>query len=315
MYGPEMDFTPTTTHLHVVSNIRRKPLRTYKSPSMGEMSSPIILRASSASLKKQTPSTLPEASASLALSPQNHDPTHNPMKRKRYPMAPPLPLYHPLGPLAQSLPLLDPTTFGLPAQPPTDEDENKRASGRSRRPASKVRDSEEENTTSPTNGAVGDQPPDAPTPPAPTVPETREKTSPRKRRTGGGKRKRKEVDDGDATYPAKRTRAPRGAAKEQVMEEDSPTEAGMAEGGATPEPVVEEKRPERRSTRSSGIKRRDSSASETTSVAASVVNKAKDTDAMEIDRRSVSDETRPASVVRSEKEEGELSEEGQAMVS
>jgi len=39
----------------------------------------------------------------------------------------------------------------------------------------------------------------------------RERASPRKRRTGGvNKRKRKDGEDGDASYPAKRTRIPRG---------------------------------------------------------------------------------------------------------
>lgn len=143
----------------------------------------------------------------------------------------PLPLYHPLGRLALSLPGLDPGLFGLPntvtvddqATPDHESDSIRRSSSRARKPAAKVRDRDRErerdrdglDEETPPSGAAG------------TVHagsrDTRDRSgasSPRKRRAAGGgggagaaKRKRKEPDDADGVYPppAKRTRNPRGA--------------------------------------------------------------------------------------------------------
>jgi hypothetical protein len=83
------------------------------------------------------------------------------------------------------------------------------------------------------------------------------------------KRKRKDADE-DATYPAKKTRNPRGAAA--VLARVTTSEAPSLPEVATPAPdsaveTQEEKKPERRSTRSRGsLLRRDSSASEATTV-------------------------------------------------
>lgn len=126
--------------------------------------------------------------------------------------SPPLPLYHPLAPLALSLPDLDPALFGLPNSLNIDDtdlhsDAVRRSSSRARRPAAKLRDRDH----------ADDHPTPLPTPSDMTPTQERDSArNPRKRRAGGGngasgagsKRKRKDVDDGDATYPnpAKRTR-------------------------------------------------------------------------------------------------------------
>ena len=126
--------------------------------------------------------------------------------------APLLPLYHPLGPLAQSLPKLDPGLFGLPSSLSIDDGEDQpdgeadpRSTSRSRRPGPKGREDDAQSNGTP-NG-VDKAAQDA---------TGRERnSSPRKRRGGGGaKRKRKDADDADGVFPppAKRTRNPRGAA-------------------------------------------------------------------------------------------------------
>lgn len=188
---------------------------------------------------------------------------------------PPLPLYHPQGRLALSLPEIDPETLGLRnARPITIDDPTRRSSSRARRPAPKLREADA--TVEPTATAT-----DAP----------REKASPRKRRAGQGnaKRKRREPEDGDGTYPAKRTRNARPAAQ-TVSDVGSPRgslapaeEAKEAEVADTVEGL---KVPERRSTRSRAAAaaaarkpnqpRRNSSASDETqtSLSASVVQNA-----------------------------------------
>ncbi|EGN99630.1 hypothetical protein SERLA73DRAFT_179737, partial [Serpula lacrymans var. lacrymans S7.3] len=200
-----------------------------------------------------------------------------------------LPLYHPLGRLALSLPELDPSTIGLSA-PLVVDDANRRSSGRARRPAAKVRDADE------TNDSIS-QATNANT----STLEAKEKQSPRRRRNGGGgnKRKRREGDDGDATYPAKRTRNPRGA----VAAPTSTTARTPTSDISPPQSVVratgspsvadsaaeapEEKKPERRTTRSRGaLLRRDSSASEATvtSVSVSVAARQKNEETTEADK-------------------------------
>lgn len=205
--------------------------------------------------------------------------------RKKYPMGPPLPLYHPLGRLALSLPPLEPANFGHSTPISIDDSDSarrsSRSSARSRRPAAKLRDAEDDDVVSrpaPISNVSAIA--------AVAAREIKEKATPRKKRAGGGagaKRKRKDVDDGDATYPAKRTRNPRGTSHTAAEDADSPTDSSipLPEVTPTPEPAEADddsknSRPERRSTRSSGPKRRDSSASQATSSAsgrgASTVN-------------------------------------------
>jgi len=223
-------------------------------------------------------------------------------------MAPPLPLYHPLGRLALSLPPLDPSQFGHSAPISIDDsDSGRRSSARSRRPAAKLRDAEEDEL--PIRPPISKVSAIA----AVAAREIKEKASPRKRRGGGGagaKRKRKDVDDGDATYPAKRTRNPRGAGN-LLAEDGSPSESvvPLPEVTPTPEPTGElqddSKRPERRSTRSSGAsKRRDSSVSSSASASVGVrgVSKVNGTVVPHVDPGEVGE-------TKEGKEEGEVSEE------
>ena len=149
----------------------------------------------------------------------------------------------------------------------------RRSSARARRPAAKIREAEDE-AMMPAAGvsAIG----------AMGALDGKEKVSPRKRRTGGAvggmKRKRKEVDNGDATYPAKRTQNARGTGSAVTEDGTPPSESVVmaavevernAEGAGSE--TQEDKKTERRSTRSRGeLKRRDSSGSSTGSVSASM---------------------------------------------
>lgn len=237
-------------------------------------------------------------------------------------MSPPLPLYHPLGRLALSLPPLDPASVGLPT-PVRSDDAVRRSSARARRPAAKLRDVEEVEESPQPLAAIPDV----------ATLEVRERSSPRKRRNGGGgvsKRKRKEADDGDATYPAKRTRIPRGTANQnQTGDEESESALpNRPEATPTPEPTAdtpEDKKPERRSTRSRGIKRRDSSASDAaSSVSISIaaapsvastdgISNSKEPETMDIDTKSDGAGLHLFSDgAKEEKEDGELSEEGRS---
>jgi hypothetical protein len=207
--------------------------------------------------------------------------------KKKYPMGPPLPLYHPRGKLALSLPELDAAAFGLPAAGGGRVDDGgRRASARARRPAAKLRDADGEGEErvvvgelSESGGGGVDRTEEVVhvgvtgSGVVPPTRDARERTGTRKRRNGGGgRRKRREADDGDGTYPAKRPRnSARGAAA--AREGSAGVESAVAEdtvnvGG---EVAVEEKKPERRLTRSRGVprKRRESSASETTATSGS----------------------------------------------
>jgi hypothetical protein len=160
-----------------------------------------------------------------------------------------------------SLPPLDPTKYGLPVPPVPDIIQESKSSSRLRRPAAKIREIEEEAATVlPTVSTVA----------AVAAREAKERPSPRKRRGGGGKRKRKDMDDGDATYPAKRTRIPRGNVGPNV-EEELPMEVAQFDVPLMMESFSDlPETAKRRSTRAKGsLKRRDSSASETTSVSGS----------------------------------------------
>ncbi|KAJ7675083.1 hypothetical protein B0H17DRAFT_152694 [Mycena rosella] len=303
-----MDISTSVLKGPSVSSIRRrKPMYTYQSPSPGDRP-PTVLSV----LSRKLASTSASTSASTATPKTASGPivVHTGLfPRKKYPMAPPLPLYHPLSRLALSLPPLDPSSFGHSAPISIDDSESgRRSSARSRRPAAKLREAED------------DDPPSVPAPisnvsaiAAVAAREIKEKLSPRKKRAGGAKRKRKDLDDSDATYPAKRTtRNPRGAGN--ALDEGSPSDSvvPLPEVTPTPEPVGElqddSKRPERRSTRSSGVpRRRDSTASSASASAgsrgASKVN-ATETKNVDPDAEMVS-----VGDVKEAKEEGEVSEE------
>jgi hypothetical protein len=211
--------------------VPRKPQFTYKSPSGVED----LLVPPTRSSNLQSCASAELVSRSSPLPPEITDGIiycgTQCRKTRKCPVSRTLPLYHPLGRLALSLPPLDPSAYGLPIPALTDES-TRRLSGRTRRPVAKLRELEEEMAVPiPTVSSIA----------AVAAREVKERPSPRKRRVGGAKRKRKEVEDGDATYPAKRSRLPRGAAN---ADEESPTEMEAAATDATPGP--DETNPERR---------------------------------------------------------------------
>ncbi|KAI0272016.1 hypothetical protein BGY98DRAFT_1004167 [Russula aff. rugulosa BPL654] len=228
---------------------RRKPQTTYRSPSL-QFSNDLCIERSGQYVR-HSPSghgppvpTTRTSNASPAHGGATGAPANSATLKPKYPMKPPLPIYHPLGRLALSLPQLDLSAHPQGLLNQTD-DASRGAAPRSRRPAARVRDAAEtDSVDASTPLAV---PADAQIPP--------EKPSPRKRRAGGqssSRRRRRDADDGDATYPAKRTRANR----------------------APPEGM---KAPERRSTRSRAAAqvkpppvRRNSSASDRTQTSVSV---------------------------------------------
>ena len=179
-------------------------------------------------------------------------------------MKPPLPIYHPLGRLALSLPQLDLGVLSSLNQ----TDDARSAASRSRRPTARVRDAADtDSVDAATPLTVPADPPVAP-----------DKPSPRKRRNGGqsnSRRRRREADDGDATYPAKRTRANRAPPV-------APSDGGSPGNGVVDAADVDGseegmKAPERRSTRSRAaaqakpaVVRRNSSESDRTQTSVSV---------------------------------------------
>lgn len=210
------------------STIRRKPLYTYKSPSANTPADQIArippTTVKPAQVATRAPSQTSTSSGNTSVS------EVRPWKpiRTKYRNGPLLPLYHPRGPLALSLPPLDPAQFGLPDRrvvvndsTQQTQDVSRRSSSRARRPAAKVRDrdrdgaEDDESPGTPASGTSASNAPNTRDPPARERP-----SSPRKRRaggaaSGGAKRKRKqEPDDPDGVYPppAKRTRNPRGTA-------------------------------------------------------------------------------------------------------
>ena len=201
-----------------------------------------------------------------------------------------------------SLPPLDPTLFGLPMRAIQDEAFQPKSSARSRRPTAKLREADDQ-LMAPTVSTIA----------AVAAREVKERPSPRKRRLGTVKRKRKDTDDGDATYPAKRTRIARGTAGQNV-EEDSMEATSLNDSTAVPETLSDlVEGTKRRSARSrASTKRRDSSASETTSISPSTNIFA--TSGADISTNDVDVETSHKSFMvqldeTEEKEEGELSEE------
>lgn len=223
---------------------------------------------------------------------------------------PPLPLYHPLGNLALSLPGLDPSDFGLPSNINIDGSDNRlrqngtsrRASSRARRPAAKLRDRDRDNgeederlsavvdATSLVNGtaAAGAAAAAVAAIRKAAEPQVRS-ASPRKRRAaaGGGKRRRKDLDDGDSAYPnppkRSRTRATAvGAVASPLAGTAMAVDNADVDASVAPdvpeadEPRVDtvetqEQKPTTRSRRKPAApKRRGSSASETTTTSLSV---------------------------------------------
>lgn len=177
---------------------RRKPQITYKSPSVGELPSLRLPTDDAVAL----PSTCAKHNGDELITP------HPPLSHySKNPLELPLPLYHPFGHLALSLPPLDPSSLGLPVLPRSG-DTIRQSANYARRPAPKLRDLgyEEDSNIDRISTAVI----------AITV---RDKPSLRKRRTTGSKRRRREMDDGDATYPAKRARLPRISAEDHVDDE------------------------------------------------------------------------------------------------
>jgi hypothetical protein len=248
---------------------RRKPQTTYRSPSL-QFSNDLCIERSG-QFVRHSPSGYGPSTRTSNASPAHGGATGVPAStaplKPKYPMKPPLPIYHPLGRLALSLPQLD---FAAHPQGPLSQtdDASRGTVSRSRRPAARVRDAvETDSVDASTPLAV---PADAQIPP--------EKPSPRKRRAGGqssSRRRRRDADDGDATYPAKRTRANRAPPV-------PPSDGGSPGNGAADAADVDGseegmKAPERRSTRSRAAAqakptaaRRNSSASDRTQTSVSV---------------------------------------------
>lgn len=256
------------------SSSRRKPPTTYRSPSL-QFPSDLCIERSGQCIRR-SPSghgPFPAPSTRSARASPGHGGAGVPAPnlptaavKPKYPMKPPLPIYHPLGRLALSLPQLE-----LGVHPPSSliqtDDTGRSAAPRSRRPAARVRDATDTDSVDAAMPlAVPGDPPAAP-----------EKPSPRRRRNNGqsnSRRRRREADDGDATYPAKRTRANRAPAV-------APSDGGSPGNGGTDAADVDGseegmKAPERRSTRSRAAAqakppvRRNSSASDRTQTSVSV---------------------------------------------
>lgn len=257
------------------SAFRRKPQTTYRSPSLQFPNDLCIER--SGQFVRHSPSghgpSVPTTRTSNA-SPAHGGaagvpvPVNTSTLKPKYPMKPPLPIYHPLGRLALSLPQLDFSAHPQGGPLNQTDDASRGGTSRSRRPAARVRDAAEtDSVDASTPLAV---PAEAQIPP--------EKPSPRKRRAGGqssSRRRRRDADDGDATYPAKRTRANR-APPVPPSDGGSPGNGGVdaADVDGSEEGM---KAPERRSTRSRAAAqakplaaRRNSSASDRTQTSVSV---------------------------------------------
>ena len=244
---------------------RRKPQTTYRSPSL-QFPSDLCIEHSGQTIRTSQAGIGPPPALPARCSHASPVTSINVPVRIKYPMKPPLPIYHPLGRLALSLPELDP---GM--RPPSSlnvaDDTMRSGSSRPRRPAARVRDAADADNGD--NGTPLPVPVEASAPP--------EKPSPRKRRNGGqtnSRRRRREADDGDATYPAKRTRANRAPPVPASDSGSLGNGADAADADGTEEGV---KAPERRSTRSRAAAqvkpppiRRNSSASDRTQTSVSV---------------------------------------------
>ncbi|EJF58216.1 hypothetical protein DICSQDRAFT_182697 [Dichomitus squalens LYAD-421 SS1] len=268
------------------SRSRRKPKYVFKSPSAddpGEWETHTTMRKrATPPYERRRTSTSTDTSRSSAqkyiLSVKTAVQRHAPL----------LPLYHPLGPLAQSLPKLDPGQFGLPSSLSVDdgddqaEGDSNAGTSRSRRAGPKGREDDPQ-----TNGT-----PNGIEKAAQDAPARDRNASPRKRRGGGGgaKRKRKDTEDGDGVFPppAKRTRNPRGAAATAPAAPSPLVVSAVVASDLADEPAPEKNEPEeaqeepteaqtpKRSARTRKpratrpAKRRDSSGSGSTSTSVSV---------------------------------------------
>ncbi|EAU91363.1 hypothetical protein CC1G_07398 [Coprinopsis cinerea okayama7 len=240
------------------STIRRKPLITYKSPSgpnFGPFIQPFPRRSvSSPSSSSSTSSSSPTPPKQSVLSTNSHHLQYRPHPPNLY--DPNLPLYHPNGRLALSLPPLNAANYGLPilqvetspsassssispAGPNAAESGvnsiQRSRSGRIIRAASNPliqrADSAELSVPGISSIAAVAAREIKDKASCGSGAEAKEKASPKKRRFGG-KRKRKSPEDADATYPAKRTRAPRGGAHSAAADDDHDGDSAMHGGNS-----------------------------------------------------------------------------------
>ena len=260
--GPDRSsFTKAGTNS---SASRRKPQTTYRSPSL-RFPSDLCIEHSGHTIRPSPAGLGPPPALPARCSHASPTPTNVPIRIK-YPMKPPLPIYHPLGRLALSLPELDPS-MRPPSSLNSPDEAMRGTASRPRRPAARGRDGADADNGD--NGTPLPVPVEAPAPP--------DKPSPRKRRSGGqtnSRRRRREADDGDATYPAKRTRANRAPPVPASDSGSLGNGADAVDADGTEEGV---KAPERRSTRSRAAAqvkpppiRRNSSASDRTQTSVSV---------------------------------------------
>ncbi|PPQ99702.1 hypothetical protein CVT24_009686 [Panaeolus cyanescens] len=238
------------------SKVRRKPQLTYKSPLPGDHSFFTMSLACrrSTSISTTVTTTSSPTSKRTTSSTTTSTVEHHELTTSKFNFSPSLPLFHPLGRLAMSLPPLDAALYGLPVIQFPEEIEKSYLLSKNPPPKSTDDDND---TPVPTVSSIA----------AVAAREAKERPSPRKRRSGGGggsKRKRKDPDDGDATYPAKRTRAPRGTQNHQG-DDDSALDGNE---GPVPESYSElVESIARRTTRSNvKTKRQSSTSSDTASV-------------------------------------------------
>lgn len=289
--------------------VRRKPSKTYKSPTAAEWTTYAPCPSLRPKASSQTPTPPPTRTGSTKRT------LSKALNRSRQLNLQLLPLYHPQGQLACSLPPLDPLSFGLDAPINEPESNIPRSSSRHVRQKSPLASS---STT-----AGGVQAPVASIA-ATTVSAVaavaareireKEKASPSKRRTGGGggKRKRKDKDSSDATYPAKRTRAMRNTTTApSVLEEESANEMevnGREDNEASNEAEGEHPTLERTTRSRAGINSVNTTSSDTPSKGLSpapspIVRHDNET------KTPTPDADRIAPPIE-EKEEGELSDDG-----
>ncbi|KAI0644603.1 hypothetical protein C8Q79DRAFT_783790 [Trametes meyenii] len=264
------------------SRNRRKPTKTYQSPCADE---PAGWEGYSFSRKRATspyerPQQRQKSTETTRSSPPVSIPARRAAAQRKVPL---LPLYHPFGTLAQSLPELDPGLFGLPsslniedADDQTEGDAGRRSASRTQRSGGKPRDREAADDDAQSQGT-----PNGATKAAQEV--QARNASPRKRRGGGAKRKRKDADDGDTAFPppAKRTRNPRGAnasapaapsplVSEAVVASDLVENVAEGNAEAEDEPPAPKRSARVRKPRTRPAKRRDSSGSASTATSVSV---------------------------------------------
>ncbi|TDL25980.1 hypothetical protein BD410DRAFT_559856 [Rickenella mellea] len=296
-----------TSALAATSSIsRRKPRVTFRSP---DSDSPLLVEWPLRTGK--TPTITPQSinpTPTLSETPPTHIFTTSTPKRETSPvftpapplfkMRPPLPAYHPLGPRVEAT-LLEasnpytPKPAGRDVSHLMDDSDSRRSSSRTRKPAAKLRDSDDH--------PGQDRYALLPTPAAATVStSTRGGASPQKRKRANGagnaarkKRKDAATADRDGTYPNRKARPSRNAAApthsgNDVADPDgapSPTDSNIpvSDGGGAEEkdpevdvdPAVPARKPAARTRRprqaaTVNMKRRWSSASEATTTSVSV---------------------------------------------